>query len=113
MKTSDLFDTLDMLTALPGPSGGESPAADAILSLWEPLVDSVLIDRVGNVVAVKRGTQEVEEGAERRSVQLSAHMDEIGLLVTEITEAHNFGFLRVTKVGGIDVRQQYAHLMQT
>jgi endoglucanase len=34
-------------------------------------------------------------------------MDEIALMVSDIVDAHGNGFLRVTKVGGIDIRQLY------
>lgn len=55
------------------------------------------LDRLGNVVVVKPGTQ--GKGAKR--VMLSAHMDEVGLIVANVTEE---GFLRPLPIGGVDPR---------
>lgn len=40
------------------------------------------LDRLGNVVVVKPGTQ----GKDAKRVMLSAHMDEVGLIVANVTE---------------------------
>jgi endoglucanase len=38
-------------------------------------------------------------------------MDEIGLMVSEVVEYNEQGFLRVTNLGGVDIRQLYAQLV--
>ena len=51
---------------------------------------------MGNIIAEKKGRQPA-----KTRLLLNAHMDEVGLLVTSITEE---GLLRFTTVGGIDRR---------
>ncbi len=99
MDTSALLKQLSNAT---GPSGYEKPARDLIQSEFERLADEVRTDKLGNLIALKRGGQTGEPT--RRSVMLAAHMDEIGLMVTDIEE----GFLRVAHVGGVDDRQLLA-----
>jgi putative aminopeptidase FrvX len=100
MKT---FELLKELTETPGPSGFENRVSDLVEKTWGPLVDEVAVDRVGSLVALKKGS-----GSEPRSrIMLAAHMDEIGLMVTKMESYPDTGsgFLRVTSVGGIDKRQ--------
>jgi len=79
-----------------GVSGNEGGARAVILDAIREHVDEVRVDALGNVLAFKRGT-----GRDRLRVMLSAHMDEIGLMVI----GHDSdGFLRVDAVGGIDPR---------
>lgn len=103
----DLFVQLQTLTETPGPSGYETAIAGVVRDLWQPYVDSVEVDRVGSLVATKRGA-----GPEpRKRVMLAAHMDEIGLMVTQLVSypdnESGAGFLRVTGVGGVDRRHLY------
>ncbi|MDI3269752.1 MAG: M42 family metallopeptidase [Bacillota bacterium] len=86
---------MQVLSEATGPSGHEGEVASLIVEALRPLADEVSLDRLGNVVALKRG----EGGGP--SVMWAAHMDEIGLMVADITEE---GFLRVHPVGGIDRR---------
>lgn len=99
----DTVDLLKQLSETPGPSGYEQPIATAVAALWEPLVDAIKLDRVGSLLAVKQG--QGEEPGQR--ILLAAHMDEIALMVTQIEAANGFGFLRTTRVGGVDVRHLY------
>ena len=57
-----------------------------------PLVDSVEIDNMGNVTAIKKGRED-------KKVMIGAHMDEIAFMVTHIDED---GFLRFHTLGGFD-----------
>jgi putative aminopeptidase FrvX len=85
----------DLITA-PGISGYESGVRPIIENAWAPLTDQLSHSRLGSLHALQRGT-----GKEpRSSVLLAAHMDAIGLMVNAIVD----GFLRVTSIGGIDVR---------
>lgn len=106
----DLQSTVRILVETAGPSGLEEAIAEAVARTWEPYVDRIERDRVGNLIAVKEG--EAVEGREmpRRRLLLAAHMDEIALMVKEIVsypEDEGYGFLRVTNVGGVDVRHLY------
>ncbi len=93
METGPL---LKKLSEAVGVSGYEDEVRAIIGEEFERYADEVRTDRLGNVIALRRG-----EGDEpRRSIMLAAHMDEIGLIVTKIEE----GFLHFTSVGGFDVR---------
>ncbi|RMH01453.1 MAG: M42 family peptidase [Chloroflexi bacterium] len=100
----DTFEILKKLTETPGPSGNEGGIAHVIAELWQPYVDSVTVDRVGSLIAVRNG----QGKAPRQRLLLAAHMDEIGLMVRQIVSHNGYGFLRVTNVGGVDIRQIYA-----
>ena len=75
-----------------GPSGHEGRVSDTIRAALEGHVDSLENDVMGNLIAVKKGSN----GGRR--IMLSAHMDHIGLAVID---ADKHGFLRVCNVGGI------------
>ena len=96
-----LFEQLEKLTQTSGVSGFEGEIAAVILEMWQPLVDSAEIDALGNVIATKRGTGD----APRKRLMLSAHMDELGLMVHSIETFNGYGFLRVLPIGGVDIRQ--------
>lgn len=80
------------VTACYGPSGRERRAAELLAELIRPYVDEITSDPLGNVIGLKRGTS-------GKRVMLSAHMDQIGLIVLDIDEK---GFLRFAPVGGVD-----------
>ncbi len=82
-----------LLTAVYGPSGREGEAAAAIEKLLAGKVDSIRRDALGNLICEKKGTS----GTGRR-IMLSAHMDQIGMVVTHVEKE---GFLRVSNVGGL------------
>lgn len=103
----DTFKLLKKLVETPGPSGYENRIAAVVNEAWEPLVDEIEIDRIGSLIAVKRGS-----GPEPRPrLLLAAHMDEIGLIVTQIVSYPDNddgnGFLKVGRVGGVDIRHLY------
>ncbi|OZV10243.1 aminopeptidase [Tissierella sp. P1] len=86
---------LKQLTELPGVSGNEKEVRDFIISEIKDYVDSFKIDRIGNIIAYKKGKDT------NKTLMVTAHMDEVGLLVKEID---NMGLLKFTTVGGIDKR---------
>lgn len=87
---------LAALAPLFGPSGCEEAVAAYIRRVAEPLADDVTYDQMGNLVALYTAA-----GAPRGTLMLSAHMDEVGFMVTRIEES---GYLRFATVGGIDPR---------
>ncbi len=91
----ELYETLERLCPLAGPSGFESGVAQAAKELLTPLMDEVSIDRLGSVIGVRRCGK-----PNAKRLLLDAHLDEIGLMVTGIEE----GFLRFTEIGGVDPR---------
>jgi len=93
---TELLPFLKDLISAPGLSGYEDPAAKIIADKWRPFVDEISRGKLGSLHGLRRGT-----GQEPRpSVMVSTHMDAIGLMVTGIKD----GFLRVTRVGGVDAR---------
>lgn len=90
---------LKRLSEASGVSGYEGEVRAIVVEEFGKYADDVRVDRLGNVIALKRG----EGGgttSSRHSVMLAGHMDEIGLMVTDIEK----GFLRFTSVGGFDTR---------
>ena len=88
-----LRDTLKEFLACYGPSGSEHAVADRIREMLQSHVDSVKTDALGNLIVEKYGTDE-----NAKTIMISAHMDHIGLVVTDIEKE---GFLRVNAVGGV------------
>jgi len=83
------------LSQIPGVSGNEHKVRDFIkekLSLWGI---KYYTDSLGNLYAFKEG----EKNKEEKGLMLSAHMDEVGLMVSSIEKS---GHLRFYKVGGIN-----------
>lgn len=80
------------ITEIYSPSGREHEVANFIVNEIKDHVDEVKIDRMGNVIAIKKGTS-------GKTILFDGHMDEIGLVVTHITDN---GFLKVDAVGGIN-----------
>ena len=90
-----LYENIERLSALPGVSGREEAVRAALLELLDGRCDCK-VDALGNLLAFKRGAK---KPANR--LMLSAHMDEVGLIVTYIEDS---GLLRFAAVGGIDRR---------
>ncbi len=98
-----------------GPSGYEDNVAALVKKELVGLCDEVTEDHLGNVYATLCGTGEVPQGNSffsykkldrRPRIMISAHMDEVGFMVTEVTDE---GYLKVTLVGGIDKRVLLGH----
>ena len=88
-----LRDTLQTLLSAYGPSGSEHAVANKLRELLESHVDSMRTDALGNLIVEKFGSDE-----NAKTIMISAHMDHIGLVVTDIEKE---GFLRVNAVGGV------------
>ncbi len=85
---------LKQLLETPSPTGFEEPAAALVRERLADVADEITTDTMGSVRALLAGT---EEGAP--TLMLAAHMDEIGLMVTYISDE---GFLSVASLGGVD-----------
>ena len=85
---------LKELTELNGISGSEYNVMEYIKSHIEKYADSINIDSMGNLIAFKKG----DTG--KYKVMISAHMDEVGLMVT----GYQDGMLKFKGVGGLDER---------
>lgn len=87
-------DLIKQLSDMRGISGFEYRITDEIKKLLAPYCDSVKTDALGSVIGVKRCGKE-----NAPSVMIEAHCDEIGLMVTSITDE---GYITFTNVGGVD-----------
>jgi endoglucanase len=67
-------------------------------------VDEWRVDTMGNLIALKRGTGQFD-----LRVLIDAHMDEVGLMVTEIDSS---GMLKFEGVGGFDDRALLGKVVQ-
>ncbi len=90
------FELLKKLCLANGVSSGEKRVRDIIISEIKDYVDSIEIDAQGNLIVFKRGLERA-----KNKLMLSAHMDEVGFIVTHINYD---GTLCVDEVGGIDRR---------
>ena len=90
-----LNETLEKLSNSCGVTGNETPVRELLTQLIEPYVDEITVDRLENVIAIKKGKPD------KPKIMLAAHMDEVGLMIKTITKE---GFLQFSKIGGIDDR---------
>jgi len=80
---------LKKLSNAHGISGNEGEIREVIRGELENHVDEIRVDNLGNIIAIKNGSEP--------SVMVAAHMDEIGLMVKYVDEK---GFIRFIKCGG-------------
>ena len=90
-----LSENLERLSNASGVVGREEEVRNLMVKLMQPYSDEVRVDKLENVIAVKKGKKNATK------VMLAAHMDEIGLMVKTINKE---GFLQFAKMGGIDDR---------
>lgn len=97
---TELLPFLKSLISAPGLSGHEAPARNLIAEEWRPLTDELQVSRLGSLHGLRHARGPEPPGGKRPSLLLAAHMDAIGLMVSGVVD----GFLRVTKIGGLDAR---------
>ncbi len=94
---TELRELLCRLSEAFGPSGHEKAVRTLVRGEIQGSVDRLDVDAMGNLIAFKVGV-----GPEPRlKVMLSAHMDEVGFMITAINKN---GMLSFKPVGGIDAR---------
>ena len=86
------IELLEKLTSPSGVAGEENSSFEALKGLFS-LYGDVSTDVSGNIIIHKNG--------KGKHILLDAHLDTIGFVVTGITDD---GFIRVQKVGGVDMR---------
>lgn len=89
-----MLDRLEEICNIDGISGDETAVREYITNNIK--ADDVSVDNLGNLIVFKKGKK-----TPKNRIMLAAHMDEVGFMVTDITED---GFLRFGAVGGIDPR---------
>lgn len=94
MDIKNTLFTLCRASSASGDEGFTAPLAMKLLGEYMP----VKTDNLGNIIGENNGVGE--------NILLDAHLDSIGMVVTEIKEN---GFIRVDKCGGVDIRALAAH----
>ncbi len=84
------------LCLLNGVSSGEDEVRAFIREKAAPYAEAMRTDALGNLIVFKKGAK-----ATGNKLMLTAHMDEVGFIVNDITED---GYLKFAPVGGIDPR---------
>ena len=84
--TLEMFKTL---TELQGASGDEKRVREYMSEQLEKYADEVIYDHLGSVFGVKKGSGP--------KIMVAGHMDEVGFMVTQITEN---GMIRFQPLGG-------------
>ena len=90
----DVFKALTDLTTLPGVTGNEAAVSAMVQKYFRTFTDDVWIDPMGNTY----GRIGNPDGP---TLLVMAHMDEVGMMVTDIEEN---GMLRLRSVAGVDPR---------
>ncbi len=88
-----MFEALEKLCNTDGISGDEKRIRELIISLIDGFCDWKE-DNLGNIIAFKKGKKRAV-----KKVMIDAHTDEVGLIITNITDK---GYLKFTTVGGIE-----------
>jgi endoglucanase len=89
--TSQRLDIIQRLTEAGGVPGFEAPVRKLLTEYLEPLSDEVVRDHFGGVVGKRTGQPDGPK------VLIAGHLDEIGLMVTHITDE---GFIKFQTLGG-------------
>ena len=86
---------LEKLCALNSTSGDEARVREFIIKQIEDYC-TYEVDNLGSVIAFKKGKK-----TPKKRVSINAHMDEVGFIITSITDD---GYLKFAPVGGIDTK---------
>lgn len=88
-----MFENINVLTQLSGVSGREHIVAEKIIEQIKAYCE-ITVDNLNNIIAFKKGRK-----APKNKIMLSAHMDEVGFIITGVKAD---GLLIFSPVGGID-----------
>ncbi len=83
------YETLKTISLLPGIPGHEKQVRNYIQNEIKAFADEIIVDNLGSLIARKK-----QDGPK---VMIAGHMDEVGLLVTQITKD---GFVKFQTIGG-------------
>ena len=89
------YDLLRRLCLANGISGDEKNVREIIIEEIKDYAE-YSVDNLGNIIVFKKGRKRAE-----KKLMISAHMDEVGFIVTEICDD---GMIKFEEVGGIDRR---------
>jgi endoglucanase len=100
MNSKELKEHLKTLVEMDAASGFEDTVQDYLRDEWADLVNDFDNDGLGSLFGIKHGNGQDP----RKRIMLSAHVDEIGLVVRRIRE----GYLQVASIRGMDSRLMLA-----
>ncbi|MGM0838027.1 MAG: M42 family metallopeptidase [Bacillota bacterium] len=92
MEKQEFLDQLKELAEIQGTPGQEMKVVKVLADWFNEFADEVEVDHMGNIYAYLHGANPGP------TVMVSAHSDEIGLVVRDIDER---GFIRVERTGGV------------
>jgi len=87
---------IKLLTSVSAAPGKERDIAGIIDSLLAPCCNKVIQDGIGNLIGICTAKPDQNTGS---GIMITAHVDEIGLIVTSIDKR---GFIRFSNIGGVD-----------
>ncbi|MBI5974269.1 M42 family metallopeptidase [Staphylococcus canis] len=87
------IERMKTLTELHGAPNFEHQVRQYLKQEMRPFVDEFIDDRMGGFYGIKKSGN-----SNAKRIMVSAHMDEIGFLVTEVTQ---YGFIKFTALGGV------------
>lgn len=101
------LDLLKRLCETPGVPGYEQRVRDLIRDEVAPLFDAVTVDPMGSLLCRRDAAKSKGKGKgdPPTRIMLLCHMDEIGFLVSHVTEK---GWIHVQPVGGFDPRNLFS-----
>lgn len=94
------YELLKRLCTADGISGDEGEVRELILNEIRPFADDITVDSLGNIIVFKKGRKKPS-----KKLMISAHMDEVGFIVTYINPD---GTLKFDCVGGINSSAAFA-----
>lgn len=86
---------LKELCLINGTSGDEGSVREYIISQIKDYCE-YSVDALGSIIAYKKGKKKPD-----KKIMIAAHMDEVGFIITDISDD---GYLSFSSVGGIDAR---------
>jgi len=98
------IDLLRRLCETPGVPGHEHRIRDLIQAEIKGLFDEITVDPMGSLLCRRESRKPPKKG-DPQKVMLLCHMDEIGFLVSHVTDK---GFVHVQPVGGFDARNLFS-----
>ena len=93
------YGILKLLCETPGISGHEAKVSEVVKNIFQKYCDEIIVDEFYNVAGFIKA-KKLPEGQQRPfRMMFVAHIDEIGMVVSKYEKN---GFLRLSKVSGID-----------
>ncbi|MBR6709811.1 MAG: M42 family peptidase, partial [Clostridia bacterium] len=87
-----MTELLKKLCAINAPSGFEDAMREFIRTYAQPYADEIREDPAGNLMVLRRGKSDAKR------IMLCAHMDEVGLIITQIDKS---GLLKYAPIGRV------------